>query len=139
VLPEYRDEIPDKGWCIILHYSPFRELWDWLIILLCIYAAIIVPYNITFKMEGIIILDLVIDLIFFIDIVMNFRTTYVTESGKLVVNQKDIALLYLKTWFVIDFISFIPLELYFYGNGEKSSLVSEIYAYWYYHDHCLAL
>jgi hypothetical protein len=122
VLPEYRDEIPDKGWCIILHYSPFRELWDWLIILLCIYAAIIVPYNITFKMEGIIILDLVIDLIFFIDIVMNFRTTYVTESGKLVVNQKDIALLYLKTWFVIDFISFIPLELYFYGNGEKSSL-----------------
>ena len=127
LLPEYRDETPDKGWCIVLHYSLTRELWDWLIIMLCIYAAILVPYNITFHLDGFLVLDIIIDVIFLIDIVMNFRTTHVTESGKLIVNQKDIALRYLKTWFVIDFISFIPLELYFYyGDGENARLVSKM-------------
>ena len=68
--------------------------------------------------------DLLIDAIFFVDIVLNFRTTYTTESGKLVVNPKRIAVTYLKTWFVVDCISFLPLELYFVVVGKDDSLVS---------------
>lgn len=126
MLPEYRDETPTKGLFLLLHYSLMRELWDWLVILLCIYTAILVPYNITFQSEGFLVLDVIIDVIFFFDIVLNFRTTYATDSGKLVVDQKNIALLYLKTWFFIDFISFLPLEIYFYGDEGNSSLVSEL-------------
>ncbi|CAF4168001.1 unnamed protein product, partial [Rotaria magnacalcarata] len=33
---------------IILHYSPFKAVWDWVVILLVLYTGIITPYTISF-------------------------------------------------------------------------------------------
>ena len=55
--------------------------------------------------------DLIIDFLFMIDIVMNFRTTYVKEGEVLITNPWKIAVHYFKTYFVVDFVAAIPWDL----------------------------
>ena len=35
----------------ILHYSPFKAVWDWIILLLVIYTAIVTPYVAAFLLN----------------------------------------------------------------------------------------
>lgn len=46
-----------------------------------------------------------------VDILMNFRTTYVKEGEVLITNPWKIAVHYLKTYFVVDFVAAIPWDL----------------------------
>ena len=55
--------------------------------------------------------DLIIDFLFMIDILMNFRTTYVKEGEVLITSPWKIAVHYLKTYFVVDFVAAIPWDL----------------------------
>lgn len=55
--------------------------------------------------------DLIIDVLFMIDILMNFRTTYVKEGEVLITNPWKIAVHYLKTYFLVDFVAAIPWDL----------------------------
>ncbi|XP_023265701.1 potassium voltage-gated channel subfamily H member 6-like, partial [Seriola lalandi dorsalis] len=48
VLPEYKLQTPRIQKWTILHYSPFKAVWDWVILLLVIYTAIFTPYSATF-------------------------------------------------------------------------------------------
>eukprot|EP00118_Oscarella_pearsei_P020671 m.225568 g.225568 ORF g.225568 m.225568 type:complete len:845 (+) comp40016_c0_seq15:300-2834(+) len=124
LLPEYRETKLPQSHFIILHYGLFRELWNWFIILLCIYTAIAVPYNIAFGNTGLITFNLVVDFMFIIDVILNFRTTYVSSAGRLVVDPKHISRRYLRGWFAVDCISALPLELaYFFISSSSSSLV----------------
>lgn len=58
------------------------------------------------------VVDGVIDVIFFIDIILSFISAYYTRMEILVANWKQIAFGYLKTWFFIDLIAVIPLQLF---------------------------
>ena len=51
-------------------------------------------------------------MIFFIDIVLNFHTTYVGAGGEVVSDPKVIRLNYLKSWFVIDLLSCLPYDVF---------------------------
>lgn len=44
------------------------------------------------------------------DIFLNFRTAYFDKRGVIVISQKMIARNYLKSWFVIDFITCLPIS-----------------------------
>lgn len=55
--------------------------------------------------------DMVIDVLFMIDILINFRTTYVKGGEVLITNPWKIALHYFKTYFLVDFVAAIPWEL----------------------------
>lgn len=55
-------------------------------------------------------IDIIVDFLFFVDMLTNFRTTYL-NNGELVVNPKKIAVNYLKGWFIIDFFSAIPFDM----------------------------
>jgi len=35
----------------ILHYSPFKAVWDWLVLILVLYTAIITPYVAAFMLN----------------------------------------------------------------------------------------
>lgn len=37
--------------CTIVHYSPFKAVWDWIILLLVIYTAIFTPYVAAFLLR----------------------------------------------------------------------------------------
>lgn len=38
----------DRTKWIILHYSPFKAVWDWVILLLVLYTAVFTPYSAAF-------------------------------------------------------------------------------------------
>jgi len=45
VLPQYRQEAPKTPHHIILHYSAFKTIWDWMILVLTFYTSVMVPYS----------------------------------------------------------------------------------------------
>ena len=55
-------------------------------------------------------IDLTIDLLFTIDIIINFFSAYLDNDGKLVTDQKKITKNYLTGWFLIDVIGILPLQ-----------------------------
>ncbi|KAH6927012.1 hypothetical protein HPB50_025286 [Hyalomma asiaticum] len=124
VLPQYRQEAPKTPPHILLHYCAFKAIWDWVILCLTFYTAIMVPYNVAFKNKtsedvSLLVLDSIVDVIFFIDIVLNFHTTFVGPGGEVVSDPKIIRMNYLKSWFTIDLLSCLPYDVFnAFDNGE---------------------
>jgi sulfur relay (sulfurtransferase) DsrC/TusE family protein len=59
----------------------------------------------------ILIIDMVVDTAYFIDIVANFFTTYINEKTELEVKSlKLISIRYLKFYFWVDFIAILPID-----------------------------
>ncbi|CAH1263880.1 potassium voltage-gated channel subfamily H member 1-like isoform X1 [Branchiostoma lanceolatum] len=116
VLPKYKQETPKTPPHIILHYSSFKAGWDWVILILTFYTAIMVPYNVAFKLKDrenipLLVTDSIVDIVFLIDIVLNFHTTFVGPGGEVVSDPKIIRMNYLKSWFVIDLLSCLPYDV----------------------------
>ncbi|XP_076024162.1 voltage-gated delayed rectifier potassium channel KCNH5-like [Genypterus blacodes] len=115
ILPQYKQEAPKTPPHIILHYCAFKTTWDWVILILTFYTAIMVPYNVSFKTRHNnltwLVVDSIVDIIFLIDIVLNFHTTFVGPSGEVISDAKLIRMNYLKTWFVIDLLSCLPYDI----------------------------
>jgi hypothetical protein len=64
---------------LIAPASKFKIFWNLMILTLIIFLAVIVPYRIPFE-DNItntwLIIDCILDTIFFIDIILNFNTAY---------------------------------------------------------------
>ncbi|XP_016424664.1 potassium voltage-gated channel subfamily H member 2-like [Sinocyclocheilus rhinocerous] len=136
VLPEYKLQTPRIHKWTVLHYSPFKAVWDWLILLLVIYTAILTPYSAAFLLDGdedssgqncsyscspLNVVDLIVDIMFIIDIIINFRTTYVNTNDEVVSHPLRIAVHYFKGWFLIDMVAAIPFDLLIDRTGEEMS------------------
>lgn len=134
VLPEYKLQAPRIHKWTILHYSPFKAVWDWVILLLVIYTAIFTPYSAAFLLSDeeeaarqrcgyscspLNVVDLIVDIMFVIDIIINFRTTYVNTNDEVVSHPSCIAVHYFKGWFLIDLVAAIPFDLLIYRSGEE--------------------
>ncbi|XP_055007381.1 LOW QUALITY PROTEIN: potassium voltage-gated channel subfamily H member 2-like [Boleophthalmus pectinirostris] len=134
VLPEYKLQTPRIHKWTILHYSPFKAVWDWVILLLVIYTAIFTPYSATFLLSDqeeaamqtcgyscspLNVVDFIVDIMFIVDIVINFRTTYVNSNDEVVSQSARIAVHYFKGWFLIDMVAAIPFDLLIYRSGEE--------------------
>ena len=50
-MPEYKLQSPRIHKWTILHYSPFKALWDWIILFLVIYTAVFTPYVAAFLLN----------------------------------------------------------------------------------------
>lgn len=67
---------------------------------------------------------------FFADIILNFRTTYVSRKGEVVSNSKSIAVNYLKGWFFVDLVAALPFDFLYASDvysGEVSDQTKYIY------------
>ncbi|KAM9163491.1 voltage-gated inwardly rectifying potassium channel KCNH2 [Pangshura tecta] len=139
VLPEYKLQAPRIHRWTILHYSPFKAVWDWLILLLVIYTAVFTPYSAAFLLNEeqedvrlscgyacnpLSVVDLLVDIMFLIDILINFRTTYVNSNEEVVSQPGRIAIHYFKGWFLIDMVAAIPFDLLVFGSGSGSEEVT---------------
>lgn len=75
-IPEYKTTTIEKQRFILSHYGLGKTCWDWLILVVSFYVAIVVPYNATFtdrkqsagrsgdcKVDA---MDIVVELIFLI-------------------------------------------------------------------------
>lgn len=117
IMPQYRQEAPKTPPHILLHYCAFKAIWDWIILCLTFYTAIMVPYNVAFKNKtsedvSLLVVDSIVDVIFFIDIVLNFHTTFVGPGGEVVSDPKVIRMNYLRSWFIIDLLSCLPYDVF---------------------------
>ena len=86
-----------------------------MILILTFYTAIMVPYNVSFKTKQNnvtwLVVDSIVDVIFLVDIVLNFHTTFVGPAGEVISDPKLIRMNYVKTWFVIDLLSCLPYDV----------------------------
>lgn len=134
VLPEYKLQAPRIHKWTILHYSPFKAVWDWVILLLVIYTAIFTPYSAAFLLSEVEeqrrrscgytcnplnVVDLLVDVMFIVDILINFRTTYVNQNEEVVSHPGRIAQHYFKGWFLIDIVAAIPFDLLIFRSGSE--------------------
>ncbi|KAM9838095.1 voltage-gated inwardly rectifying potassium channel KCNH6 [Aulostomus maculatus] len=141
VLPEYKLQVPETTWWILLHYSPFKAFWDWIILLLVLYTAVFTPYSAAFLLDEhgdlrqrscgytcnpLNVADLMVDVLFIVDIVINLRTTYVDQNDEVVTQPSRIAKHYIKGWFPIDLFAAIPFDLLIFrsGSDEMATLTS---------------
>uniref|UniRef100_A0A914VCK9 Uncharacterized protein n=1 Tax=Plectus sambesii TaxID=2011161 RepID=A0A914VCK9_9BILA len=132
LLPQYRQETPKTPPHIILHYSTFKTIWDWSILALTFYTAFMVPYNVAFKNKGLdsiglLVVDSLVDVVFFADILLNFHTTFVGPGGEVVSDPHIIRRNYCKSWFLIDLLSCLPydiLNVFDHVDDRISSLFS---------------
>lgn len=106
-----------------------HQLWDFFIIGLALFNCIYMPVELAFKtrnenMDGI---NLFIDILFIIDVVVSFRTTFLNEKeGEEICSTKVIAFNYLRGRFIIDFPSAIPVDLILQDESQGLELISLI-------------
>uniref|UniRef100_A0A674NVA7 Voltage-gated delayed rectifier potassium channel KCNH4 n=1 Tax=Takifugu rubripes TaxID=31033 RepID=A0A674NVA7_TAKRU len=130
-MPEYKVAAVQKSRFILLHYSVSKALWDWLILLATFYVAVTVPYNVSFTpyedtvtaARSTIVSDIVVEMLFILDIILNFRTTYVSQSGQVVYESRSICIHYVRTWFFVDLVAALPFDLLYAFNITVTSLV----------------
>lgn len=58
-----------------------------------------------------------VDVTFVIDILINFRTTFVNGQDEVVSHPGRIALHYLSGWFLIDLVAAVPFDLLVVNSG----------------------
>jgi hyperpolarization activated cyclic nucleotide-gated potassium channel 2 len=90
--------------------SNFRLSWEALMTLCVIYYAIVVPLQMAFDVGSDSAIELFFNVLFVFDIGVNFVTAF-KKRGVLIKDRREIANEYLRTWFWIDFISALPIDL----------------------------
>ena len=128
--------------CLIRHDSIFKTVWDWFILALVIYTAVEVPFDVAFlvparkseastsrfgslkALSPIAVANLLVDLFFIIDIPINFRSAVIVkDTYEVITDPKRIAILYLKSWFLVDFVAAIPFEFVVDPQHERVSMI----------------
>ncbi|KAI1291721.1 Potassium voltage-gated channel subfamily H member 8 [Halotydeus destructor] len=121
-LPEYKAATIKKPRFILSHYGAFKSFWDWLILIATFYVAIVVPYSASFRdtmnQEPIrtIYTDVFVEVVFIIDIILSFGTTFVNKKGEVVTKSRSIVKHYLKGWFLCDLLAALPFDVLYAAN-----------------------
>ena len=110
----------------------FRSSWDVIFICLLIYNLVEVPLRICYEIEpepwGVWdIFNLLVDIFFLCDVALNFRTGFY-EQGIYISDPKTIAKRYLRGWFILDFLSSIPLShvMRLFSSSNNASASSRL-------------
>eukprot|EP00347_Sterkiella_histriomuscorum_P024049 403332479 len=109
---------------IILPDDSFKQKWDFIITVNLLITAIMTPYRIAFyDLDDVtwIVIDSVVDFLFGVDMILCFFMAYYDVGEDIVDNRKKIATSYLKSWFLVDLFSIIPISQIL-NTGDFSSL-----------------
>ena len=99
--------------------SKFKSVWNLLVISLVLYTASVSPYRLAFAddyhvhswTQFFTVAEVTIDIIFTVDIFINFMTGYERFNGSIELRPKYIAINYLTSFFIFDFLATFPFEL----------------------------
>lgn len=113
-------------------HSHLRFYWDLIMLLLMVGNLIVLPVGITFFKEENsppwIVFNVLSDTFFLLDLVLNFRTGIVVEEGaEILLAPRAIRTRYLRTWFLVDLISSIPVDYIFLVVELEPQLDAEVY------------
>ncbi len=98
---------------LIYHYALWKQYFDIIVFTLIIYNVIVVPYKISLYSDydyGAIekSFEILIDSIFFFDLLFGFFTSYEDSNHTTIIDLKKISKRYLFSWFVVDLVSINP-------------------------------
>ena len=113
--------------------STAMRFWDGLTVFCLLYTSIVTPVEVGFggtevrPGTGLFWSNRVIDAVFILDIFIQFDLAYLDEhrGNMLIRSRKQIAKRYVQSWFIIDVVSSVPidmLQLYAQGGSWLSSL-----------------
>ena len=107
---------------IMRHNAKFRMRWDLIVIVLALWNCVFIPFSVAFGVKDengddyliLVIVERIIDLAFGLDIIFNFRTSFINEKTNTeVMDPTRIAKNYvLKGRFFIDLLASIPFEVF---------------------------
>ena len=118
--------------CIIRHEGNFKMRWDLFIIFLTIWNCISIPFFVSFDVEEQIwleVCDRLIDAIFFMDVVINFFTTYMNQKTNTeIFDYKKIAINYIFYGrFFVDVLATIPIDDFITMNGSNNTATFRLF------------
>lgn len=95
-----------------------KVLWDLAVSLTLLVMSVYTPLHVSFANvdDGFTFgttLNIIMDLIFGIDIIVVFFSAYYNEDFKIIEDRKRIAIEYLKGWFLLDLVAIIPFDIIF--------------------------
>ncbi len=100
------------------HSKVLNIIWEIIVTICSSFLALFIPLNLLFNLEYksfYVIVNLSITIIFIIDLIQSFSKTQKLKNGTAFESQPRI-ISYFKTWFIIDFVSSIPIGLLFPGS-----------------------
>eukprot|EP01043_Picozoa_sp_COSAG02_P047044 COSAG02_NODE_4469_length_5331_cov_1.979931_3_plen_427_part_00 len=122
MMDTHRRQQAERRKCFFMPQRTFRAIWDAAQLVILMYVALVYPVRAAMEYDPelgswMMALDVVIDLWFLLDIVVNFRTAYKNEVDEtIVVDLKKIAHRYVcgfrsgGGWFFVDLISSLPIQ-----------------------------
>ncbi|XP_042601921.1 LOW QUALITY PROTEIN: potassium/sodium hyperpolarization-activated cyclic nucleotide-gated channel 1-like [Cyprinus carpio] len=119
--------------CIMIEDIMSGFYWDLVMLLLMMGNLIILPWGITFFEDQNtlpwITFNVASDTLFLVDLVLNFRTGIMEgDNSQIILDPKVISRRYLRGWFLVDFISSIPVDYIFLVVDIEARLESaEVY------------
>ncbi|KAG7391750.1 hypothetical protein PHYPSEUDO_003825 [Phytophthora pseudosyringae] len=102
-------------------HSTFRHWWDFVITASIAYVIVMTPIKVGFDVQSSGLnyaFDVVVDVIYLIEMVLNFFTSYEDDAtGEEIKDLDKIRRSYLQSWFLIDAVSSFPSSLVGTTNG----------------------
>ena len=120
--------------------SIFLIILDLILFLSIIYNSIYIPFFLGYNdiycyiddsIHFTSIIDLFIDIIYFIDLILHFFIAFYNDDGILKTELHLIVLNYLQGWFIVDLISFIPFKTAFNFYDKKCKDINFLSSYKY--------
>ncbi|XXQ33162.1 Cyclic nucleotide-binding domain-containing protein [Plasmodiophora brassicae] len=110
---------------ILLPDTTLHRAWSTLMFVVVLYTFVVIPWSIAFDPStdtGPSASDIIIDVVFGLDIIVSFVTAYETRRGRLQTRPAAIALHYLCTWALPDLVSSFPLYLVLNQPGRYGAI-----------------
>jgi len=92
---------------------PYLQSWDLAIFVALLFTATVTPFEVSFvetKIDVMFFINRAVDLLFIMDMVLQFVMMYTTENGRLIKSHALIRKRYLRGWFCIDFLTILPFD-----------------------------
>ncbi|CAL6363199.1 unnamed protein product [Bathycoccus prasinos] len=104
-----------QGVFVLSPLGSFMRKWDFLIICALLWTAVVTPAEVAFSrpnLNALFVLNRIVDLFFITDLFINFFLAVPEpKTGHIIYDRRYIAISYLRSWFIIDFLSVIPTDL----------------------------
>ena len=120
-LPEQSpiSEFARKSWIISRENWPYGYWYSWMSLMIS-YSTIMTAFFLAYDSPGrfMVYVDRLVWLMFVVDLCLEFFVDYKDEDDTVVESMSEIAITYLKGWFVLDLIAVIPLSEFGYAEAE---------------------
>ena len=109
---------------IMKETDTLRKVMEIIVCIFLLYSFVTVPVRLLMGIESttLKLVEKFVDMYFYIDIMLYFRTSYRDKSNEDKFNVLEIAMRYFSTFFYIDFISSIPWYYFFYSASFKDTI-----------------